>query len=394
MATVKFVETIEGMTRLLVPAGSLSEKPPPRSPAFFNPSAKVNRDMSVLAYKAFLQDMKINKKTFADALGGIGARALRVAVELPEIDEVYINDTNILAIEAARNAAKLNFVTAKCNFSVNDVCKFLIEHPTKDGKRFALVDLDPFGSPSPYIDCVLRSVLDGGLISVTATDTTVLCGVYPDVCFRKYFGRPLRNHYANETAIRLVTSLVALTASRLNLAALPIFVHANLHYIRVYVNISVSSSKANKIYDNIGYIRHCFRCGNRNTTKEYNGSEFCELCKNRFSIGGQLWIGRLFNKDFIKKMSNNELNSKAINNNEKNRDDAKKILPSCLDEIDDIPHYFLADEIASKLKMSPYPLQKIIEKLLKAGYRASKSSLRAGAFKTDARIDQILKLLR
>ena len=54
----EFVETIEGKTRLLVPASSLSGKVPPKVPAFFNPSAKLNRDISVLVYKTFVPEIK------------------------------------------------------------------------------------------------------------------------------------------------------------------------------------------------------------------------------------------------------------------------------------------------------------------------------------------------
>jgi len=414
----EIVETIEGKTRLLVPALSLTEKVTPKVPAFFNPSAKLNRDISIIAYRAFMQDLKKNRKTLADSFSGIGARALRVAVEAPEIEEIHMNDINPIAIDLSKKAAKLNFVTEKCNFSVNEVCNFLTARPTKKnvGERFGIVDLDPFGSPSQYIDCVLRAVLDKGLISITATDTAVLCGVYRDICFRRYYGRPINNHYANETAIRLLTSLIALTASRLELAIHPLFAHANLHYLRVYIEVSLSSSQANKVYDNIGYLRHCFRCGNRNVITEYDKSEVCELCGNRFSLGGKLWIGRLFDKNFIKKMSSyyhyshhdelksnssntntNDYNKENIdyyNNNDNKNDIIKKILAICLNEIDDIPHYFRADEISSKLKTSPQPLQYVIEKLSTAGYRASKTSLNTSAFKTDARIDQILSLLR
>jgi tRNA G26 N,N-dimethylase Trm1 len=150
---------------------------------------------------------------------------------------------------------------------------------------------------------------------------------------------------------------------------------------------------------------------------EYDKSEVCELCGNGFSVGGKLWINRLFDKNFVKKMSSyyhhhdelkttssnantNDDNKENINYNNNNDDDnkkndiIKKILAVCLNEIDDIPHYFRADEISSKLKKSPLPLQNIIEKLSTAGYRASKTSLNTSAFKTDARIDQILSLLR
>jgi tRNA (guanine26-N2/guanine27-N2)-dimethyltransferase len=183
------------------------------------------------------------------------------------------------------------------------------------------------------------------------------------------------------------------------LAIHPLFAHANLHYLRVYIEVSLSSSQANKVYDNIGYLRHCFRCGNRNVIMEYDKSEVCELCRNGFSLGGKLWISRLCDKNFIKKMSryydDDELKNTSSNSNNTNtnNDIIKKILAICLNEIDDIPHYFRADEISSKLKKSPLPLQNIIEKLSTAGYRASKTSLNTSAFKTDARIDQILSLL-
>jgi tRNA G26 N,N-dimethylase Trm1 len=63
-------------------------------------------------------------------------------------------------------------------------------------RRFTIVDLDPFGSPANYVDCMMRSVEDGGLVSVTATDTAVLCGKHPEVCLRKYYGLPLNNSYS------------------------------------------------------------------------------------------------------------------------------------------------------------------------------------------------------
>jgi tRNA G26 N,N-dimethylase Trm1 len=85
-------------------------------------------------------------------------------------------------------------------------------------------------------------------------------------------------------------------------------------------------------------------------------------------------------------------NSKTFNNG--NYDHMNKLLSICLDETDDIPYYFLVDEIASKLKTSPLSVQKVIEKLSAVGYRASKVSLNARAFKTNARINEILNLFR
>src|ERR671924_1644459 len=118
-----FVTTVEGRTRLVVPQSSLTAKVLSNMPAFFNPAAKLNRDLSILAYSAFASSS--GKKTFADSFTGIGARALRVAVEVPEVEQVYCNDINCIAIEAAKEAARLNSVIDRCHFSIDDVCKFL-----------------------------------------------------------------------------------------------------------------------------------------------------------------------------------------------------------------------------------------------------------------------------
>jgi tRNA (guanine26-N2/guanine27-N2)-dimethyltransferase len=374
-----FTQTIEGKTRLLVPPSSLTEQVPPKVPAFFNPAAKLNRDLSVLAYRAFLPQLQ--ERTLADGFTGIGARALRVAVEVPGIERVYGNDVNPTAIAAAQESAELNGVGEKCEFSVNEVCKFLL-NGDREGERFGIVDLDPFGTPAMHTDCVLRAVLDEGLISITATDTAVLHGVYPEVCYRRYYGRPLNNSYGNEVAIRLLTSMIALTASRLELAIKPIFAHAIMTYLRVYATVSVSPSGANGVYDSIGYVTHCFNCGHRSSTAEYDGNIKCELCQHRTRVGGQLWTAPLHDPGFIGRML------------EQGADDrCKKVLEAAKDELG-IPYYFKGDEISSKLRTNPHSIPKVIEKLQNAGYRASKASLNPGGFKTDARIDQILDALR
>jgi len=387
----EFVENTEGKTRLLVPASSLSSNVPPKAPAFFNPSAKLNRDLSVLVYKTFVPEIKKNPRTFGDPFGGIGARALRVAVEIPELEQIYINDINSVAIDAAKKAAQINLVTQKCTFTTQEVVGFLTSHDSKTYERFSIVDLDPFGSPSAYVDCLLRSVNEGGMVSITATDTAVLCGVHPEVCMRKYYGKPLNNHYARETALRLIISLTALIAARLDIVIHPIFVHANLHYLRAYFLITLSRSKANSVFDSIGYLQDCANCGNRHAVREYNELEYCEICGIKFRIAGYLWVKKLFDHNFVKKM-NYQLDDNDESTNSWRC--LKKMLLTCIEELDDIPFYFLSDEIASRLKTNPLPLQKIIERLRSVGHRASKTSLDPCGFKTDARIDQILDVLR
>jgi tRNA (guanine26-N2/guanine27-N2)-dimethyltransferase len=392
-----------------------------------------------------------NNITMADSLCGTGARGLRVAVEVPEVNQIYFNDVNPVAIDVAKKSAAINHVEAKCHFSVNEVCKFLLggngeittattsntqnEKSRTTGQRFTIVDLDPFGSPASYVDCVMRSVEDGGLISVTATDTAVLCGKYPDVCLRKYYGRPLNNSYTNETALRILISLVALTSARLGICIYPLFAHSNMHYLRLYAKVILSSSLANGVFENIGYLRHCFECGNRTVSSTQNLTQVCELCAGAFATAGWLWTGKIYDKVFVREMiaktssvgqvGNNKAGDTAVKEIDENieikSDESKvhdkdnnentmskrtairdtklqkmiqKLFSKCLSEHDDIPYYYTTDEIASKLKMGPPSLDKVVEKLSKAGFRTSQTGLNPTAFKTEAKINEIMTIFR
>lgn len=48
------------------------------------------------------------------------------------------------------------------------------------------VDLDPYGSPSVFLDSAVQSVADGGILMCTATDLAVLCGGNGEVCYSKW----------------------------------------------------------------------------------------------------------------------------------------------------------------------------------------------------------------
>lgn len=47
------------------------------------------------------------------------------------------------------------------------------------------VDLDPYGSPSVFLDSAVQSIADGGMLMCTATDMAVLCGGNGEVCYSK-----------------------------------------------------------------------------------------------------------------------------------------------------------------------------------------------------------------
>lgn len=343
----------------------------------------------MLVYKVYTSSSK--NKTLADSICGVGARGLRASVEVPQIETIYLNDLNPIAIEFAKESAKLNQVQDKCIFKTNEVCKFL-NYEEREIRRFDIVDLDPFGSPSPYVDCVLRSVSNGGLISITATDTAVLCGVYPSVCYRKYYGFPIRSEYSNEIGVRLLVSFIALNATRFDLSVVPYFCHSNLHYLRVYLKIIFSSSLANTVSSKIGFIKHCKKCKSRRVEKIMEQNLVCDLCGAKCIMAGPLWIDSIFDSGFVNSMLNELKNSENNTSPRNDHNRLQKMMQICTSELS-IPAYFETDSIASSAKKSSISLNKVISTLANNGFQSSKTTMNEKGFKTNASPKEIIELL-
>ncbi len=368
-------EIIEGDTKLIVPKKSITDKVPPKEPAFFNPKAKLNRDFSILAYAAFLKKFQ-GPKIFLEGLAGVGARGLRVANEL-KIDNLVINDLNPSALKMAEYSAGLNELE-NIEFSEKEVCRFLSNFSRK-GERGSIVDIDPFGSPAAFFDCGIRATMHGGIFSTAATDLQVLNGLFQGACKRKYGGIPVRTEYGNEIAIRLVIGCLRMVAARLGVEIIPMFVESEMHYYRTYVKILNRPDQQ----ENIGYILHCKNCGNRKTSIEQE--QECSLCKSKISIAGPLWIGKIFDKEFVENMLIETSNFKIDKI-------CEKIIAKCLEEAEMPATYFTLDEIASRMKSSPPKLENVISKLQENNFVASVTAFSPTGFRTNATINEIIKI--
>ena len=371
-------EIVEGITKIRVPNGSISEKVPPKEPAFFNPKASLNRDFSIIAYSSFWKNFQY-PKIFLDGLSGIGARSLRVANEIDGVDEVIANDVNPKALELAKESSEINSLK---NFetSENETCRFFSLHSRKNN-RGSIVDIDPFGSPSKYIDCGVRATMHGGLLSVTATDLQVLHGLFNNAAKRRYYGVPIKTKFSNEIAIRLIIGCINLVSSRLDITIQPKFVDNDMHYYRVYLKILNKPEQE----DRMGFIIYCRQCGMRKSVK--NIVSECELCKGKVETAGPLWIDRIFDKDFVEAMKD-EVKNLTVNKK------CDIILEKCYEESDLQPMYYTLDEIASRMKLAPLKLDNAIQKLRDSGFNASRTSLNPTGFRTNCQINDILKIFR
>ena len=372
---------LEGSTTLIVPA----REEPEKYPSFFNPRGKFVRDISVICYNAYASS-KGSELSFADALSGSGARGVRVANESTRFSTVVLNDISSTSISLAKRSAELNGVSGKCKFSVDETCSFLSSRKEIDGARFDAVDVDPFGTPSPFVDSALRSIKDGGLLSVSATDSGVLCGVYPRVALRKYLGLPLRTDYSHEVGMRLLFGLLSMTAMRFELSIEPLFCHHHMHYFRTYSRVFVGNKNSRENESEIGFILHCFRCGYRRAIgrdeffsygnkQRWEIPALCQSCNSSLRVGGPLWIGKIQSIDFVEK--------------------CKQISQLNLFEKElDIPTYYDLSEESDKIGVRTPRIADFMIKIRSTGRSASRTRLNPNAVRTDADLLEIHSVLR
>ena len=92
----------------------------------------------------------------------------------------------------AHNNIPPNLVQATCS----DANALMYSHRTE---RIDVIDLDPYGTATPFIDSAIQAISSDGLLCVTCTDMSVTAGKgYPEKCFASYGGLPVKQEYTHE----------------------------------------------------------------------------------------------------------------------------------------------------------------------------------------------------
>ncbi len=362
-------EITEGVTRILVPRESLTSRDPPRDPAFFNPKARMNRDVSVAAYKAFAGGFD-GPITMIDCMAGVGPRGLRAANE-SGVSNVVINDLNGYARGLVERSVALNGLGKTITVTGREACRLCSDF-AEGGKRAAIVDIDPFGSPARFIDCAMRATMHGGMLAVTATDLQVLNGLFQNACKRRYGGVPVRAKYGNETAIRLVLGCMRHIAARMDMEIAPLFVESDMHYYRAFVRMYRRPDQC----ENTGYIAHCRGCLNREAINEHRTE--CRVCGAKAELAGPLWTGELFDAGFVRDMQGALAGLDGLDRR------CARLLAVAESEAGMPAAYYTLDEIAARMGSSPIKMEVAVKRLQGAGYAASATSLDPTGFRTDA----------
>jgi len=384
----------EGKVKVLVPKLKAfvklpSEYAPSKAPVFYNPVMELNRDLAILALQAY-QRMVDHEISVCEPLASCGVRGIRFAAEVKGVQKVLINDINEKAFQLAKHNVRMNKLS-KHVIMKNKDANFLLAHYGAPYKRFDAIDIDPFGSPVPYIDSAIRALRNGGLLALTATDMAPLCGVHPKACIRKYGGKPLRTEYCHELAVRLLAGCLATTAAKHDIGINVVFNHSTNHYIRVYAITKYGAKKADESIKNMGYIKHCFNCLHREIARNIfsvANSKKCSECNSKLSIAGPLWLSKIADKDFCNLMKD-KTKQRTLRHGEK----IQKMLSLIKDEAEAPSLYYTLDTLCEKLGLPSTPTRKAINTLREHGFQAFSTHFNPRGIKTDASATDMKKIL-
>jgi tRNA (guanine26-N2/guanine27-N2)-dimethyltransferase len=385
----------EGEVELVVPrleafVASPSEYAPSKAPVFYNPAMELNRDLAVLALQTY-QKIRGEEIVVCEPLAGCGIRGIRYAKEVKGVKKVLMSDLNPKAVKLARFNAEINGLSKQVSIEKEDANLVLSVHAAPR-KRFGFIDIDPFGSPAPYLDSAVRALRDKGMLALTATDLAPLCGVHSKACMRKYGGKPLRTEYCHELAVRLLAACLARNAAKHDIGIRIVFSHSTDHYIRLYATAEYGAKKADKTLRNLGYVVHCFRCFHREVITQDSLFGFpleCRECGMKLETAGSLWIGEIVDKAFCGLMME-EANRRRFKQHKR----ILKLLSTIYDEAELPPTYFVVDKICGRLKINVPPLEKVVRFLKSRRFKAGKTHFNSRGVKTDASAKVVTETLK
>jgi len=339
-------------------------------PVFYNPRMSFNREVSSLALSCAL--LLLEDSVVVDGLCSIGSRGIRYAVE-NKLKKIIFVDANPEAIEVLKENLKLNglkraFVKGK------DLNLFFLSSK----ERFDFVEIDPFGSPVPFLENAFRRLKKKSVLSVTATDLAKLYGASKTVCKRVYDAMPLATDYGHELALRILLGKMVRVGASQDYGVFPLLSFYKEHFVKCFAYCEKSALKADEALRLVGFWSHCFSCGSRSAGYR----EKCACGKN-YSIAGPLWLGPLCKDDFLACLKEKTLNSKP----------ATKLIELLQEENNSPVSFFDLHQEYSLLKKEPLPNDEVLRRLKEKGFIASSTHFTGKGIKTNASPKELRALL-
>ncbi|KAL9226497.1 hypothetical protein vseg_002304 [Gypsophila vaccaria] len=341
-----------------------------------------------------------------EALSASGLRALRYAREVEGVAKVVALDNDEASVEACRRNIKFNGSVAseKVESNLADARVYMLTHPNE----FEVVDLDPYGSPSVFLDSAVQTIADGGLLMCTATDMAVLCGGNAEVGYAKYGSIPLRTKYCHEMALRILLACIESHANRYKRHIVPILSVRIDFYIRVFVRIYSSASAMKETPLKLSYVYQCIGCDSfhlqplgrtvaKNNSVRYLpgygpvvGQE-CTDCGKRFNLGGPIWSAPIHDEEWVTSILTDV---KAMKDRYSAYDRIVGLLTTISEELPDVPLFLCLHNLCGTLKCTSPSAVIFRSAVLNAGYRISGTHASPLGLKTDAPMSVIWDIMR
>jgi len=259
---------------------------------FYNPVMKFNRTFSI----HLLNILNKENMKLALPLAGSGIRGIRFLKELDKnkINKLYMNDLSEDAVKKIQYHIKINKINEINNFTNSKEEIEITNHEANvflnKYKYFDYIDVDPFGSPNPFLDQSIKSLRRDAILAVTATDTAPLCGTYKNACKRKYWANPLRNELMHEIGLRILIRKVQLIGSQFDKALIPIVSISKDHYFRIFFINNQGKKKVDELLKEHGII-------------SYENMNIIINPNNINNSIGPIWLGKLHQYDIINNLN-------------------------------------------------------------------------------------------
>jgi len=351
-----------------------------REEVFFNPHMHLCRDISSL-WVGTLPPLD----SVLDGFCASGVRGLRYILENQNVASVAFVDASPDAISLAERNAGLNSLEPKRYRTMRADLNRLLG----TGERFDLIEIDPFGTPVPYLATLARcgSGLDERYISVTATDTAVLCGAHAQACYKGYAAKPLHAEVCHEAGLRILLGAIARAVSAEDWALEPMLSLSHRHYFKVLAKLTKGADGAvDTAKTAMTFITHCPHC----LYHHMDGfpTPICAWCGNKTQWAGPVWGGDWVSKASVEKMQRLMPNRPYLMQRE-----VGSLLRTVEAEADGPRLYYDLHELSSKHRRIIPSHDTIIEKLSGQGFFASRTHFSTSAIRTDASLGEILDLM-
>ena len=363
----------EGAVSIILPRQT--EKISREQEVFYKPVMRLKRDLTVLMCKVE------RPGSFADPMCATGVRALRVIKEA-SVGKIRMNDISADAIALAKKNAEMNGISGDVSFSNDDANSFILA-----STGFDYIDIDPFGSPNPFLQSAILRASRGGMIAVTATDTAPLSGTFPMACQRNYWAKPLRTEIMHEAGLRILIRKVQLVATQFEKALVPVFSYSREHYFRIFFKVVKGKEACDKIIDKHSNLLFSTKTGE---SAFENRMRKDQIDRKYFDMSaGPMWSGEMIDEKTAIEMQSLAKDDANISS------ETKKLIDLIAGESRLSANIFVdLHQLVKRNKLELKKTDRIIDMIRSRGYSAVKSHFEDVSIRTDMPYCELLELFK